>query len=124
MKILETVFETIKKYWYLFVILALTVMVISVSFVENSKLASLVRVLKDTAQNYRKRVDTIDNLAEKKTKKDKQVAKTYEEKAKEIQQKKEEDLAKVNAKKIQVVEQLKDKSAEELAQTLKEEFKL
>ena len=124
MKILETVFETIKKYWYLFVILALTVMVISVSFVENSKLASLVRVLKDTAQNYRKRVDTIDNLAEKKTKKDKQVAKTYEEKAKEIQQKKEEDLAKVNAKKIQVVEQLKDKSAEELAQKLKEEFKL
>lgn len=124
MKILEKVFETIKKYWYLFVILALTVMVISVSFVENSKLASLVRVLKDTAQNYRKRVDTIDNLSDKKTKKDKQVTKTYEEKAKEIQEKREEDLAKVNAKKIQVVAELKDKSAEELAQKLKEEFKL
>lgn len=124
MKILEKVFETIKKYWYLLVILALTVMVILVSFVENSKLASLVRVLKDTAQNYRKRVDTIDNLSDKKTKKDKQVTKTYEEKAKEIQEKREEDLAKVNAKKIQVVEKLKDKSAEELAQKLKEEFKL
>lgn len=124
MKFLESVFETIKKYWYLFVILALTVMVISVSFVENSKLASLVRVLKDTAQNYRKRVDTIDNLVDKKTKRDKQVTKTYEEKAKEIQEKREEDLAKVNAKKIQVVEQLKDKSAEELAEKLKQEFKL
>jgi len=124
MKILETIFETVKKYWYLFVILALTVMVISVSFVENSKLASLVRILKDTAQNYRKRVDTIDNLSDKKIKKDKQVTKTYEQKAKEIQEKREEDLAKVNAKKLQVVEELKDKSAEELAKKMKEEFKL
>lgn len=124
MKFLNSIFETVKKYWYLLVILALTVMVIGVSFVENSKLASLVRVLKDTAQNYRKRVDTIDNLSEKKTKKDKQVTKTYEQKAKEIQEKREEDLAKVNAKKLEVVEQLKDNSAEELAKKMKEEFKL
>lgn len=124
MKFLNSIFETIKKYWYLLVIVALTAMVIGVSFIENSKLASLVRVLKDTAQNYRKRVDTIDNLAEKKTKKDKKVTKTYEEKVKQIQEKREEDLAKVNAKKIQVVEELKDNSAEELAKKMKEEFKL
>lgn len=124
MKFLNSIFETIKKYWYLLVILALTAMVIGVSFVENSKLASLVRVLKDTAQNYRKRVDTIDNLVEKKAKKDKQVAKTYEQKAKEIQEKREEDLAKVNAKKLEIVEKLKDNSAEELAKKMKEEFKL
>jgi len=124
MKFLNSVFETIKKYWYLLVILALTVMVIGVSFVENSKLASLVRVLKDTAENYRKRVDTIDNLSEKKTKKDKKVAKNYEEKVQQIKEKRDSELAKVNTTKIKVVEELKDKTAEELAAKMKEEFKL
>ena len=106
------------------VILSLTVLVISVSFVENTKIAQLVRTLKDTAGNYKKRVDTIDNLSDNKTKKDKKATKTYEETRKEIEQKREEDLAKVNARKLQIVEELKDKSAEELAKKMKEEFKL
>jgi cell shape-determining protein MreC len=124
MKFLNSIFEAIKKYWYMFVILGLTVLVISVSFVENTKIAQLVRTLKDTAENYKKRVDTIDDLADDKIKKDKQVIKTYEERAKEIQEKREKDLSKVNARKLQIVEELKDKSAEELAKKMKEEFKL
>lgn len=121
---MKKILDTIQKYWYLFVILCLTVLVIGISFVENTKIAQLVRILKDTAENYKKQVKTIDKLADKKANKDKEVTKTYEEKAKEIQQKREEDLAKVNAKKIQVVEELKDKSAEELAKKMKDEFKL
>jgi Sec-independent protein translocase protein TatA len=124
MKFLNSVFETIKKYWYLFAIGLLTAIVIIVSFVENSKLANLVRLLKHTAEDYRKQVETIDKLADKKSKKDKQATMTYEEKAKLIEQKRQEELAKVNAKKIQVAEDLKDKSADELANKLKEEFKL
>jgi F0F1-type ATP synthase membrane subunit b/b' len=124
MKFLNSLFETFKKYWYMFVILSLTVLVISVSFIENTKIAQLVRTLKDTAGNYKKRVDTIDKLADNKTKKDKKANKTYEEIRKEIEQKREEDLAKVNARKLQIVEELKDKTAEELAKKMKEEFKL
>jgi cell shape-determining protein MreC len=124
MKFLNLLFETFKKYWYMFIILGLTVLVISVSFVENTKIAQLVRTLKDTAENYKKRVDTIDNLSDNKTKKDKKATKTYEEIRKEIEQKREEDLAKVNARKLQIVEELKDKTAEELAKKMKEEFKL
>jgi hypothetical protein len=124
MKILNSMLEAIKKYWYMFVILGLTVLVISVSFVENTKIAQLVRTLKDTAENYKKRVDTVEELADDKTKKDKETIKTYEERAKQIQEKREKDLSKVNARKLQIVEELKDKSAEELAKKMKEEFKL
>lgn len=124
MKFLNSVLETIKKYWYILAITALTVLVLVVSFVENSKLAGLVRVLKNTAENYKKQVNTIDKLSDKKSKKDKEATKTYEEIAKEIQEKRDADLAKVNAKKIQLVEEIKDKSAEELAEKMKEEFKL
>ena len=121
---MKKVFKIIEKYWYLFAISALTVLVLVVSFVENSKLVTLLRTLKDTAQNYRKRVDTIDNLSETKTKKDNKVKKTYEQKAKEIEEKRQEDLAKINAKKLEVVEELKDKTTDELAEKLKNEFKL
>jgi cell division protein FtsX len=124
MKFLNSILETIKKYWYILLITALTVVVIVVSFVENSKLAGLVRTLKQTADSYKKQVDVIDKLADKKAKKDKQATKTYEEAVKQIQEKRDADLAKVNAKKIEVVQELKDKSAEELAQKMKEEFKL
>lgn len=124
MKFLNSILEAIKKYWYMLVILGLTVLVISVSFVENTKIAQLVRTLKDTAENYKKRVDTIDDLADDKTKKDRETIKTYEERAKQIQEKREKDLSKANARKLQIVEELKDKSAEELAKKMKEEFKL
>jgi cell shape-determining protein MreC len=124
MKFLNSMLEAIKKYWYMFVILGLTVLVISVSFVENTKIAQLVRTLKDTAENYKKRVDTVEELADDKTKKDKETIKTYEERAKQIQEKREKDLSKVNARKLQIVQELKDKSAEELAKKMKEEFKL
>lgn len=124
MKFLNSVLETLKKFWYFFAILALTILVIFVGFVENSKMAGLVNAIKDVIQNYKKQVKTIDKLADKKAKSDKEVVQTYEERAKEIQEKRDTDLAKVNATKIKIVEELKDKSAEDLAKKMKEEFKL
>lgn len=124
MKFLNSVLETVKKYWYLFLISFLTVVVIVVGFIENSRMAGLVNVVKDIVQNYKKQVKTIDKLSEKKVIDDKKVAQTYEQKSKEIQQKRDEELAKVQAKKIKVVEELKDQSADELAKKMKEEFKL
>lgn len=124
MKFLNSLFETFKKYWYMFIILGLTVLVISVSFVENSKLAGLVRTMKEVIQGYKNQVKTIDKLADKKSTKDKKVIKTYEEMQKEIEEKRKADLAKVNATKIQIVEELKDKSTDDLAKKMKEEFKL
>ena len=124
MKFLNSVLETLKKFWYFFVILGLTVLVIAVGFIENSKLAGLVNTMKDVIQNYKKQVKTIDKLADNKSVKDKQVIKTYEEQQLEIQQQRDAALAKVNAKKIKVVEELKDKSSDDLAKKMKEEFKL
>jgi cell division protein FtsX len=124
MKFLNSILETVKKYWYLLIISALTIMVIAVGFIENSKMAGLVNAVKDIVQNYKKQVKTIDTLANKKAKEDQKVTKTYEERTKEIQDKRDAELSKVNAKKIEVVKELKDKSAEELAKKMKEEFKL
>jgi long-subunit acyl-CoA synthetase (AMP-forming) len=124
MKFLNSALEMIKKYWYLFLILLLTGLVLVVGFVENSKMAGLVNVVKDIIENYKKQVKTVDKLASKKSSKDKKVVQTYEERAKQIQEKRDSDLAKVNAKKLEVVEELKDKSTDELAKKLKEEFKL
>lgn len=121
---MKKVFKLFEKYWYLFVIFCLTALVIGVGFVENTKIAQLVRTLKDTAANYKKRIDVIDKLAEKRSKKNKETTKNYEQKAKEIQEKRDTDLARVNAKKLEVVEELKDKTAQELANKMKEEFKL
>jgi long-subunit acyl-CoA synthetase (AMP-forming) len=124
MKFLNSALEMIKKYWYLFLILLLTGLVLVVGFVENSKMAGLVNAVKDIIENYKKQVKTVDKLASKKSSKDKKVIQTYEERAKQIQEKRDTDLSKVNAKKLEVVQELKDKSTDELAQKLKEEFKL
>jgi preprotein translocase subunit SecF len=124
MKFLNSVLESLKKFWYFFVILALTILVLFVGFVENSKMAGLVNAIKDIIGNYKKQVKTIDKLADKKAEKDKQVTQTYEERSKQIQEKRDSELAKVNAKKIEIVKELKDKSSEELAEKMKQEFKL
>lgn len=124
MKFLNSSLETIKKYWYLLVIFVLTIMVLMVTFLENSKMAGVVNVVKDMITNYKKQIKTIDKLADKKANKDKKVLQTYEETAKQIQEKRDIDLEKVNAKKIQLVEDLKDESADQLAKKMKEEFKL
>ena len=124
MKFLNSVLETIKKYWYLLAILSLTVLVLIVGFIENSKMAGVTDAIKDIIASYKKQVKTVDKLADKRSKKDKQVEKLREEREKEIQEKRDSDLAKVNAKKLQIVEELKEQPVDELAKKLKEEFKL
>lgn len=124
MKSVNSVLETIKKYWYLLLIFALTALVLVVGFIENSKMAGLVNAIKDIVQNYKKQVKTIDKLANKKAAKDKQVVKTYQETQQEIEEKRNAELAKVNATKIKMTNELKDKTTQELADKMKEEFKL
>jgi hypothetical protein len=124
MKFLNSVLETIKKYWYLLAILSLTALVLIVGFIENSKMAGVTDAIKDIIASYKKQVKTVDKLADKRSKKDKQVEKLREEREKEIQEKRDSDLAKVNAKKLQIVEELKEQPVDELAKKLKEEFKL
>ena len=124
MKFLNSTLETFKKFWYLFAMLGLTILVIVVGFVDNSKMAGVTNAIKDIIASYKNQVKTIDKLADKRSSKDKQEFQTYEERAKELQDKRDADLSKVNAKKIQMVEELKDESADELAKKMKEEFKL
>lgn len=124
MKFLNSLLETLKKFWYFFVILALTTLVLVVGFIENSKLVGLTNVIKDIIAGYKKQVVTIDKLADKKSSKDKESIQTLEDKEKEIRAQREAALAKVNAKKIKLQEELKDSSTEELAKKMKDEFKL
>jgi len=124
MKILNSTLETFKKFWYIFAIIGLTILVVVVGFIDNSKMAGVTNTIKDIIVGYKDQVKTIDKLANKKSAKDKQVVQTHEERAKELQDKRDADLAKVNAKKIQMVEELKDESADDLARKMKEEFKL
>lgn len=124
MKFLNSILETVKKYWYLLLILALTGLVLVVGFIENSKMAGVTNAIKDIISSYKKQVQTVDKLADKRSVKDKNAEKTREQKEKEIQQKRDAELARVNAKKFEVVKELKDESTDKLAEKLKEEFKL
>jgi hypothetical protein len=124
MKFLNSILETFKKYWYLLAILSLTGLVLIVGFIENSKMAGVTNAIKDIIASYKKQVKTVDKLADKRSKKDKQLEKVREEREREIQEKRDADLAKVNAKKLQIAEELKEQPVDELAKKMKEEFKL
>lgn len=124
MKFLNFILNTIKKYWYLCVIFSLTGLILVVGFSGNSKLVQLVKLLGSTAQNYQKRVDTIDKLAGKKSEKDKKAIDTYEKKSKQIEDNKQKQLEKEGTRKLKLVKKLKDESSEELAKKMKDEFKL
>jgi Sec-independent protein translocase protein TatA len=108
----------------MFVIFGLTVLVLVVGFVENSKLAGFVRFIDSTIKSYKTQVKTIDKLADRRATDDQKATQTYQERAKEIEERRENELSKVNVKKIKNIEKLKDGSTEELAKKLKEEFKL
>jgi hypothetical protein len=124
MNFLNSVLETLKKFWYFFVILALTGLVLFVSFVENAKIQSLTNLIKTTSENYKKQFDALQELTNKRLEEDQRIIQEYQERIQQIERKRAAELAKVNAKKIQVVDQLKNKSTEELAQKMKDEFKL
>jgi F0F1-type ATP synthase membrane subunit b/b' len=124
MKILNSILETLKKFWYFFAILSLTALVLVVGFIENSKIAGLANSIKDIIGSYKNQIKKIDRLADERSSKDRQTLQTYEDREKELKAQREAALAKVNAKKIKVVEELKDESTEEIAKKMKEEFKL
>lgn len=124
MKRSKSILENLKKYWYLFVIFGLTGLVLLASFMGEARAAQLVKTLKDSAENYKKRVDLIENLSEQKSDKDKKALKVYEENNKEIEEKKKKQVKKVNKTKLKLVEKLKEESTDELAKKMKEEFKL
>ena len=124
MKLLNTILETAKKYWYIAIILVLTLAVVVVSFSDNAKLAGLAKTIKLVADNYRKQINTLDILSDAKTEKDKELSSVYEKNISEIEKAREVNLKKISVTKTKTVKKLKDKSADELAQTMKEEFKL
>jgi hypothetical protein len=98
---IDKIFKTIKKYWYMFVVLGLTGLVIVVSFVENAKVAGLTNMIKKLADGYK-----------------------AEKKVKQIELKKEQQIKKVLEDKQKTIDTLKDKTTQELADKMKEEFKL
>ena len=95
MKFLNSLLETLKKFWYFFAILALTALVLVVGFVENSKLAGLTNSIKDIITSYKKQVKTMDKLGDKKAASDKETVQTYIDREKEIQTQRDAELAKI-----------------------------
>lgn len=121
---IDKIFKTIKKYWYMFVVLGLTGLVIVVSFVENAKVAGLTNMIKKLADGYKKQFDKLETLNDKKTEKDKNIVSKAEKKVKQIELKKEQQIKKILEDKQKTIDTLKDKTAQELADKMKEEFKL
>lgn len=121
---IDKIFKTIKKYWYMFVVLGLTGLVIVVSFVENAKVAGLANMIKKLADGYKKQFDKLETLNDKKTEKDKNIVSKAEKKVKQIELKKEQQIKKILEDKQKTIDTLKDKTAQELADKMKEEFKL
>lgn len=124
MSFLNSLLETLKKFWYFLAILALTGLVLFVGFVENAKIQTLTNLIKTTSENYKKQFDVLQELTNKRLEEDQRIIQEYEARIQQIERKRAAELAKVNARKIQVVDQLKNKSAQELAQKMKDEFKL
>lgn len=124
MKFLNSVLKTLKEFWYFFVILFLTIVIVAVGFIENSKLSGLTSSLKSLVDGYKKQVKTVDKLADKRSEDDKKTREKYDNNTKKIEEKKQEELKKVEETKKETVETLKKKSADELAKKMKEEFKL
>jgi F0F1-type ATP synthase membrane subunit b/b' len=121
---LDKILKTIKKYWYMFAILALTIFVLFVSFAENAKVAGLTNMIKKVTDGYKKQFDKIEELNDKKTEKDKKTITEAEKNAEEIEAKKQQEIQKALEDKQKSIDELKKKTAQELADKMKDEFKL
>ena len=120
----NTVLNTIKRNWYLFVIAALGVVIFGMTYVHGGKLSGLINSLGTLSDNYRKQVKTIDKLSEKKSANDKKVIKDNKKSLKEIEGKEKENLENVEKEKQKTIDNLKKKKSKELAKKVKDEFKL
>ena len=69
-------------------------------------------------------LNKLETLNDKKTEKDKTIIDRAEKKAKQIELKKEQQIKKALEDKQKTIDALKDKTTQELADKMKEEFKL
>lgn len=113
-----------KKYWFLVVIGVLTIGVAVVSFSGNAKLVNLLMAITNLRNNFRKEVETIDTLADKKTVANTSAVQQHSANVIELQNEKQKRTKQVEDEKQEEVKVLKKKTSRELAGQLKTLFKL
>lgn len=113
-----------KKYWFLVAIGVLTIGVAVVSFSGNAKLVNLLVAITNLRNNFRKEVETIDTLADKKTAANTSAVQQHSVNVIELQNEKQKRTKQVEDEKQEEVKVLKKKTSRELAGQLKTLFKL
>lgn len=115
---------TIKKYWYLFLIGVLGLVVVATSFSGNAKIANLLSTIMDMRNSFQQQVNVIDKLSDDKTKANNTAVKQHNDDVVKIETKKQQALANVQSEKDKEIEASLKKNSKELAQEMKDVFKL
>lgn len=114
----------LKKYWYLTLIAGLTAMLFLVLLASAGRAAGLMALLDGVIQNFKKQVDVINGVNEKEKVVEQVLRQEFEQKQQQLEAKHEENVVKIEDEKKKRVRKSKKKSSQELADEMKDKFKL
>lgn len=114
----------LKKYWYLTLIAGLTAVLFLVLLASAGRAAGLMALLDSVIQNFKKQIDVIEGTNEKQKVAEQTLREEFEEKQKKLEAKHEENVVKIEDEKKKRVRKSKKKSSQELADEMKDKFKL
>ena len=118
------VVSLVKKYWYLGLVALLTGLLFLVIVGSAGRASSLMQLLDRVIENFRKQVDVINSSNQKQKVAEETVREQFEEKQQQLEAKHEENVVKIEDEKKKRVRKTKKKSSEELAEEMKDKFKL
>lgn len=118
------VMSLVKKYWYLGLVALLTGLLFLVIVGSAGRASSLMQLLDRVIENFRKQVDVINSSNQKQKVAEETVREQFEEKQQQLEAKHEENVVKIEDEKKKRVRKTKKKSSEELAEEMKDKFKL
>lgn len=114
----------LKKYWYLTLIAALTAVLFLVLLASAGRAAGLMALLDNVIQNFKKQIDVIEGTNNKQKVAEQTLREEFEEKQKKLEAKHEENVVKIEDEKKKRVRKSKKKNSQELADEMKDKFKL
>ena len=118
------ILETIKKYWYIFLIGMLGIGIVAVSVFYKGSSNQLIEAFETIRKSYKKQIEVIEEINDKennlKEKNNKEKTKQIEK----IKLNKEKELSKAELEKQKRVEEIKSQGSEKIAKDMKDRFKL
>lgn len=121
---IDRVINWIKKYWYLILIFGSGVSIILVSIFFKGKAKALIDAFESNRKNYEKEVDKIEKINSNTEKKKEELINKHQKHDKLVEKKLEMDKKEIEENKLNAEKDLSTKTSSELAERLKDEFKL